>query len=652
MGADLLTFHPFSFSPPASSQPGITMTSAVCRPSQAVDVNSFSRHSNNAGSPLPFIPRRRSSMPSSQAIFPFPPPDPVTPSTTKNFSSRAPDEPDSRFEPSESHPVGKVRTQDKIRPLQPLQPVEHLHISTFEFPRKSPALTSSSSAQIFPFPQSLPHLAPNQPALTTDTAVILNPSPSFDGHVRKKSGEPLKSSLKCRTPTRRPSLTIVTGIASSKSEPASPTHARSKSVSFAPRLDQVKLYIPTQKPIAVSRDGSPAEDTSGTESEAPVIVRRISPDEKQRLLVMEVVNAPHWWTMDVDVMLESIILSKEATICGHVKVRNIAFEKSVAVRFTFDFWQTTSEVTAKYEQPLAHGTFDRFSFVIRIHDILPRIEYKTLFMAIRYVVGGQELWDNNFGHNYKITFSLPLIPRPQGTIAQIQYATDEEAVATLTRKLERVQPMETLLNSQRRHQRQKSGSPSKLFYDPSATLSSRYTWDKSLQESRQPVDHSAASHPKRTNQSTTTGGFPWFQEHNHSSPIDKRQRPVGSHFPHTRGSPRLGDDTEIAVRNPSPSGLLHEGGPTRHGFFRNHRRDNPDVQSHNGLVDTGSPGAKTSETVFDYVPPQDKVKGTMPSEIERISSDDPSTASSSQPSPLTVIASDPPSNHMTSIISR
>ena len=565
---------------------------------------------------------------------PFHPTDPFVPSTTAQpqNSSRATGIPDAD---SESRPSGRAKAQHQI---QPLLPVEPSHISTLEFPCQSPTSTTSPNTRTFPLSQNLPPSALDEPVLAADAAVIINPSPSLDGHIRKKSGEPLRSSLKSRAPTPRPSLAIITGKLPSKSEPGTPNHERSKSVSFANQLDHIKLYFPEQKPIAVSRDGSPKEDTSGTESEIPVPASRISSDEKKRLLVMEVVNMPQRWAVGVDVMLEDVTLSKEATICGHVRVRNIAFEKSVAVRFTFDFWQTTSEVTARYEQSLAHGSFDRFSFVIRLQDILAKIEDKTLFMAIRYVVNGRELWDNNFGQNYKMTFSLPSIPRPRGTIAQ--YVSDEEAVADLTQKLKNIQ------SNNRSHRRKRSGSAEHTFFNPSVPLSTRYKWGSS--EPRKPTVHSTP----RTTHPASSIGFPSSQEPSHSFLVDRRQRPIQPQAPNlTRGSPRLGGDnptSEIAA-------LLHEGAPVRRASFRNHIRGSLDFRSHNLPFDTGSPAAKTSEAVSDHVPPRDKVAESfhIPGGIERLSGDDSSTtssSSSSEPSPVVITATTP--GPPSSIISR
>jgi len=630
-------------------------------------------------------------MPSSQAIFPNLHPDPVAPHRNSE-SSKLPSQNHGKGESgsnlSESRRSERTQTLHKIQPLLPLQPVDPSHVSTFEFPRKSPAVTTPDSAQTLPRSRNIPTLMLDDPALTPDSAALSSASPSIDGHIRKKSGEPLKSSLKSRPPTPRPSLSVVTGgQASSKSEPATPNHMRSKSVSFANRLDHIKLFFAEQKPIAVSRDGSPTEDTSGTESEAPAPARVVPPDdEKKRLLVMDVVNMAQRLTMDVDVMLEDVTLSKEATLCGHVKVRNLAFQKSVAIRFTFDFWQTTSEVSAKYEQPLAHGVFDRFSFVIRLHDILSKIEEKTLYMAIRYAVNGREIWDNNGGQNYKIKFSLPAILRAPGTIAQIQYASDEEAVADLTQKLERVRSTEALKDTQRFHRRRRSGSTEEDFaFNSSVPLSSRYTWGTSLKKPWKPADY---PHSKPTVQSASSSIFPWSSKPIPSSPVSQKSRAIRSESAVlTRGSPRLGDDgvtSGIVIRSHTPGHPLNEDDSVWRSSFRNHTRGLFDVRQRSGLADTGSPGGKVA-TMVDFISPRDKNSGiggvgnvdanndrdpSIPvpgapafraaGEIERMSSDDSSTlssaSSSSQPSPVGVAvpAPSPSSNddEMASIVNR
>ena len=73
-----------------------------------------------------------------------------------------------------------------------------------------------------------------------------------------------------------------------------------------------------------------------------------SDDFKERLLVMRSIDGPAALPLadDVrDVAVENIELV--GTIGeGVVRVRNIAFEKCIAVRFTLDKWQTTTEASA------------------------------------------------------------------------------------------------------------------------------------------------------------------------------------------------------------------------------------------------------------------------------------------------------------------
>jgi hypothetical protein len=115
----------------------------------------------------------------------------------------------------------------------------------------------------------------------------------------------------------------------------------------------VKLFLAEQKPLSVSRDGSPT-DTSGTESEFPSFIYGRGDDFKERPLVTRRIDVPAALPLAEDlrdVAVENIELVG-TTVEGVVRVRNLTFEKRLAVRFTLSKWQTTSEGTARYKESL------------------------------------------------------------------------------------------------------------------------------------------------------------------------------------------------------------------------------------------------------------------------------------------------------------
>lgn len=218
--------------------------------------------------------------------------------------------------------------------------------------------------------------------------------------IRKKSGEPVKPSLKR---PKVPNLLIPTSSGVVQSEPTTPT--LSKAVHFDAKLEHVKLFLAKQKPLAVSRDHDQTTDTSGTESDFPSFVRSPPEDFPEKEMELQILNMPSAPLEDADVVLQGLTLShSDKTIVGRVRVRNIAFEKWVAARFTLDLWQTTSEVTARYAESVDGGMFDIFTFSIRLHDMWTRIDEKTMFIALRYSAAGRQFWDNNNGANYMVKF--------------------------------------------------------------------------------------------------------------------------------------------------------------------------------------------------------------------------------------------------------
>jgi hypothetical protein len=86
-----------------------------------------------------------------------------------------------------------------------------------------------------------------------------------------------------------PVITDPVNSNSSNSALATPAH---KGVRFHSQLEHVKLFLPKQKPVAVSRDGNPT-DTSGTDSEFPPFIHHGHDDGlKERPLVMHRIDVP------------------------------------------------------------------------------------------------------------------------------------------------------------------------------------------------------------------------------------------------------------------------------------------------------------------------------------------------------------------------
>ncbi|KLJ12218.1 hypothetical protein EMPG_12720 [Blastomyces silverae] len=212
--------------------------------------------------------------------------------------------------------------------------------------------------------------------------------------VRKKSGELVRPALR---PKRRPC-----------SAPGTPVF--SKAVHFDSQLEHIRHFLQLDKPLAVSAGSSPVEDYDG-DSEFPF---DLDPNGLSRSKPFEwearIANFPDDLEArkTMPVRLERIFLSSDhKNLVGVVSVANISFQKHVVARFTSDYWKTTSEVVAEYNNDVrrkqATDGYDRFNFTINLGD-MGNLESKRMFICIRYNVNGLEFWDNNNLMNYHIDF--------------------------------------------------------------------------------------------------------------------------------------------------------------------------------------------------------------------------------------------------------
>lgn len=281
----------------------------------------------------------------------------------------------------------------------------------------------------------------------------------LDGLIRDRNGNPIKPSLK--SPRSSVSHFLPGRTIRSDSTPALPiSHHHSKSVPSTPtvhkavhfdsKLEHVKVFKFKQRPTAVSRDGSPEQTETETEEEKdqfPYIWRKNSNSnlnghspmsgfanssssqsqsapsapmpEMEEQLVLRLPNFPSSTRVSVDreIFLERIFLAEDLrSVKGTVQVRNMSFEKWVAIRYTLDHWATIGEVSAEYSETIKGGQADRFTFSIKLNELLnwPRgsaaHETKSMFMCLRYTVNQAEYWDNNEGLNYQLDFRKRQVP--------------------------------------------------------------------------------------------------------------------------------------------------------------------------------------------------------------------------------------------------
>uniref|UniRef100_A0A6I8MZZ6 Protein phosphatase 1 regulatory subunit 3D n=1 Tax=Ornithorhynchus anatinus TaxID=9258 RepID=A0A6I8MZZ6_ORNAN len=94
------------------------------------------------------------------------------------------------------------------------------------------------------------------------------------------------------------------------------------------------------------------------------------------------------------------VTSSDLGISGTVRVLNVAFEKQVSVRYTFNRWRAQLEAAARWRS--SAGEADLFSFCFPVPPfLLPGLGSAVQF-AVRYRVGEDEYWDNNGGRDYSL----------------------------------------------------------------------------------------------------------------------------------------------------------------------------------------------------------------------------------------------------------
>ena len=114
------------------------------------------------------------------------------------------------------------------------------------------------------------------------------------------------------------------------------------------------------------------------------------------------------------VFLEELLIRREIRgicIVGQVLVKNIHYNKTIKILYTWNRWQTYHEIEAHYlgtgDSILPFTNMDLFQFVIDSCALQDHVK-NDLELCIRYITSKpneeaqEEYWDNNNGNNYKV----------------------------------------------------------------------------------------------------------------------------------------------------------------------------------------------------------------------------------------------------------
>ncbi|KAJ1723519.1 hypothetical protein LPJ53_002131 [Coemansia erecta] len=295
-------------------------------------------------------------------------------------------------------------------------------------------------------------------------------------------------------------------------------------VHFGADLECVRWFLKAQSPRSARKDAT-ADFSSISDDENPMHAA-VSSQRKQpstvRLSAIRRPNPGFSIYEQSSVVLERVELSdnnrSSATIRGTVKVHNIAFEKSVVVRYSFDQWRSVHEAYAVYSRTLLEAQsgrpgVDRFSFTMSLPASVTVTLPATVAICVRYNVAGGEHWDNNNGANYMFKLAPPAAP------AIVDDDVDMDSVLT-TRNLSRASSSSSDLYMPRRltfgdHSQQPQASVSEVStrrgsfsgLEPTTPPSSPTFATPTLDDTRRYMEQSAAlfgSAPSETSSSSSS----------------------------------------------------------------------------------------------------------------------------------------------------
>ncbi|KAF9921314.1 hypothetical protein FBU30_008693 [Linnemannia zychae] len=259
---------------------------------------------------------------------------------------------------------------------------------------------------------SAPSTSSNTTATTSTaktTTIVTPSSPTRKQNVLiGKNGLPIKSALK--TPVTA-SPTCTGQVRSSTIRSYTTPLTTPKYVHFNSQLEHVRLFLQGEMPSCVGDRETIVDCRQNSDSTS---------DIKLSLTNWSPIPVGAFQPGNIDagaipLRVETVTLSQDQSeLQGKILIQNIAFHKHVSVRYTIDYWQTQTEISAEFEESISGSAVDRFTFKIPL-DMDKTMVERSICFAVRYQVIGREFWDSNNGMNYQVECKRVVVVAPPAT---------------------------------------------------------------------------------------------------------------------------------------------------------------------------------------------------------------------------------------------
>ena len=191
--------------------------------------------------------------------------------------------------------------------------------------------------------------------------------------------------------------------------------------------DELDYYLSEAGTLVGPRTGATAPVPNYTFSPSPMLSptsqQPLSLDVKWDVLSTNIINSNLILNDDVirhfmhnpNIRVQSLRMdSGGSKLVGYLIVSNLAFEKYIEVKFTFNGWENIHYVNAAYLKTVSQH-YDQFKFVIDVRSFKFFLNLKNLLvgdrlnieLCCRYDVRHETYYDNNNYNNYKVVLTRP-----------------------------------------------------------------------------------------------------------------------------------------------------------------------------------------------------------------------------------------------------